>query len=183
MKGPKTLETRRLLLRKPAMSDAQTIFERYAGDPTVTRYMSWSTHRTISDTAAFLAWSDADWELWPAGSYLIFSRESTSLLLGGTGLAFRTPEFAVTGYVFAQDAWGQGFATEALQTMVDLARSLGVKRLEAVCHVEHRPSAHVMEKCGFQYHGILRAHTEFPNLSPGARSDVLSYAIEMNGSK
>ncbi|MGA7109441.1 MAG: GNAT family protein [Terracidiphilus sp.] len=183
MKGPKTLETRRLLLRKPALSDAQAILERYAGDPVVTRYMSWSTHRTISDTAAFLAWSDADWELWPAGSYLIFSRESKNLLLGGTGLAFRTPEFAVTGYVLAQDAWGQGFATEALQAMVDLARSLGVKRLEAVCHAEHRPSAHVMEKCGFQSEGILRAHTEFPNLSPGARSDVLSYAIEMNGSK
>ena len=183
MKGPKTLETKRLLMRKPAMSDAQTIFERYAGDAAVTRYMSWPTHRTISDTAAFLAWSDADWELWPAGSYLIFSRENTHLLLGGTGLAFRTPEFAVTGYVLAQDAWGQGFATEALQAMVDLARSLGVKRLEAVCHAEHRPSAHVMEKCGFQSEGILRSHTEFPNLSPGARSDVLSYAIEMNGSK
>jgi len=183
MKGPKTLETRRLLLRKPTKSDAQAIFERYAGDPVVTRYMSWATHRAIADTAAFLAWSDADWELWPAGSYLIFSREIADLLLGGTGLAFRTPEFAVTGYVFAQDAWGQGFATEALQAMVDLARSLDVKRLEAVCHVEHQPSAHVMEKCGFQCEGILRVHTEFPNLSPGTRADVLSYAMGLNGSK
>ena len=47
MKGPKTIETRRLLLRKPALSDAEAIFERYAADPVVTRYMSWPTHRTL----------------------------------------------------------------------------------------------------------------------------------------
>jgi ribosomal-protein-alanine N-acetyltransferase len=183
MKGPKTLESRRLLLRKPAMSDAQAIFERYASDPAVTRYMSWPTHRSVADTCGFLVWSDVDWELWPAGSYLVVSRETKDLVLGGTGLSFRTPEIAVTGYVFAQDAWGQGFATEALQTMVELAGSLGVKRLEAICHQEHRASAHVMEKCGFQCEGIARAHTEFPNLCPGTRCDVFRYALRFDASK
>ena len=175
MKGPGRLETERLLLRKPIISDAQAIFERYAGDPVVTRYMSWPTHRTVADTTAFLTWSEADWQLWPAGSYLIFSRDAEDLLLGGTGLSFRTPLSAVTGYVLAQDAWGQGFATESLRAMVELARQTGVKRLEAECHAEHRASAHVLEKCGFQCVGILHDHTEFPNLARGSRSDVLSY--------
>jgi RimJ/RimL family protein N-acetyltransferase len=48
MKVPLALETERLLLRKPTIRDAQAIFERYAGDPVVTRYMSWPTHRTHS---------------------------------------------------------------------------------------------------------------------------------------
>ena len=128
-KGPTTLETPRLVLRKPAISDAHAVFERYAGDPAVTRYMSWPTHKTVADTCAFLAWSDADWDRWPAGSYLVHTREGK--LLGGTGLSFRTPLFAATGYVFARDAWGQGFATEALRAMVDLAQVLGLKKLEA----------------------------------------------------
>ena len=181
MKGPQTLETRRLILRKPAMSDAQAIFERYAGDPAVTRYMSWPTHKSVADTCAFLAWSDADWELWPAGSYLVHG--SDGQLLGGTGLTFRSPHFAVTGYVFAQDAWGQGFATEALQAMVELAHSLRLKKLEAICHVEHRASARVMEKCGFQCEGVLYGHTEFPNLAPGTRADVFSYTRYCDDSK
>jgi RimJ/RimL family protein N-acetyltransferase len=177
MKVPLALETERLLLRKPTIRDAQAIFERYAGDPVVTRYMSWPTHRTVADTHAFLAWSEADWELWPAGSFLIYSRNTNGLLLGGTGLTFRTPVLAVTGYVLAQDAWGQGFATESLMAMIELARQAGVLRLEAGCHVEHRVSAHVLEKCGFHCKGISAAHTEFPNLSPGSRSDVLSYTM------
>jgi RimJ/RimL family protein N-acetyltransferase len=180
MKGPRRLETERLLLRRPIINDAQMIFERYAGDPVVTRYMSWATHRTVADTYAFLAWSEADWELWPAGSFLIFSKDADGLLLGGTGLSFRTPVSAVTGYVLAQDAWGQGFATEALRAMVELARQTGVTRLEAECHAEHRASAHVLEKCGFYCEGILRAHTEFPNFAQGSRSDVLRYLMRFD---
>jgi len=179
MKGPRTIKTGRLLIRKPTIHDAQIIFERYAGDPEVTRYMSWATHRSVADTCAFLAWSEADWEQWPVGSYLVFAREG--VLLGGTGLTFKTPVFAVTGYVLARDAWGCGYATESLEAMVELARRTGVRRLEAVCHVDHRASAHVMEKCGFVYEGVLREHTEFPNLAPGKKCDVLRYARKFDG--
>ena len=179
MKAPRTIDTERLLLRRPVGTDAQSIFERYASDPDVTRYMSWPMHRSVADTRAFLAWSDADWEQWPAGSYLVFSREG--ILLGGTGLTFKTPVFAITGYVFARDAWGCGYATEALGAMVELAETLGVQRLEAECHVEHRASARVMEKCGFACEGVRREHTEFPNLNPGQRLDVLCYALSFEG--
>ena len=175
-KAPHALETARLLLRKPRVSDVEAIFRRYASDPEVTRYMSWSAHRTIADTHAFLAWSDADWARWPAGSYIAFARDDQDRLLGGTGLSFQSPDLAATGYVFARDAWGHGYATESLKAMVDLARIFGVRRLETVCHVDHRASAHVMEKCGFAREGVLHAHTEFPNLSPGVKLDVLSYA-------
>jgi ribosomal-protein-alanine N-acetyltransferase len=175
MNGSEVIQTARLLLRKPTAADAEAVFRRYASDPVATRYLSWPTHRSRDNTRAFLAWSDAEWEKWPvAGPYLVFARDD-GRLLGGTGLSFKSPHSAVTGYVFAQDAWGQGFATESLQAMVDLARQLGLERLEAICHVEHRPSAHVLEKCGFKREGIWCQHTEFPNLSRGTKSDVCSY--------
>jgi RimJ/RimL family protein N-acetyltransferase len=176
MKAPETIETARLRLRKPVRGDAEAIFSRYAADPAVTRYMSWPTHRSVADTEAFLAWSDADWERWPAGSYLVYKKGADGSLLGGTGLTFKTPTRVLTGYVLAQDAWGKGYATEALEAMVELAGQLGVERIEAICHVEHLASAHVMEKCGFQRECVLWAHTVFPNIDPGIRSDVLSYA-------
>jgi RimJ/RimL family protein N-acetyltransferase len=83
----------------------------------------------------------------------------------------------MTGYVFARDAWGQGYATESLQAMVDLAPSCGVRRLYAICHVDHAASARVLEKCGFARETVLKRHTHFPNLAPGEPADVLSYAI------
>jgi RimJ/RimL family protein N-acetyltransferase len=171
-----TLETARLLLRRPTLADACGIFDRYAGDPVVTRYLSWPTHRTRADTHAFLAWSDMEWAKGPAGSYIIFSRED-NCMLGGTGLSFISPTRAVTGYVLARDAWGRGYATESLQAMVDLSGQIGVTRLEAICHIDHQASARVLEKCGFQLEEILRQNTEFPNLAPGRKSDVFSYVI------
>jgi ribosomal-protein-alanine N-acetyltransferase len=175
MNGSDVIQTARLLMRKPRAADAEAVFHRYASDPVATRYLSWPTHRSLVDTRAFLEWSDAEWAKWPvAGPYLVFARDDGHLL-GGTGLSYKSPQSAVTGYVFAQDAWGQGFATESLQAMVDLTRQLGIQRLEAICHVEHRPSAHVLEKCGFQLEEIWRQHTEFPNLTLGVKSDVCSY--------
>jgi ribosomal-protein-alanine N-acetyltransferase len=174
MKGPETLHTSRLILRRPNANDAEAIFTSYAGDPAVTRFLSWPTHRAIADTQAFLRWSGADWDRWPAGSYLVFLRLD-GRLLGGTGLSFNSETFAATGYVLAKEACGHGYATESLHAMVNLARELGVPRLEAICHVDHRPSAHVMEKCGFKLHSTLRQHTIFPNLDPELRLDVLQY--------
>jgi ribosomal-protein-alanine N-acetyltransferase len=79
--------------------------------------------------------------------------------------------------VFARDAWGQGFATETVRAMVGLAPALGVSRLYAVCHVNHRPSSRVLEKTGFQCEGILRRYLDFPNLGESGPSDVFCYAV------
>ena len=163
------LYTARLMLRRPEAAYAEEIFERYSADPVVTRYLSWPMHRTLEDTRVFLKWSDAEWEEWPSGPLLAFSRDD-GRLLGGTGLSFRSETEAVTGYVFARAAWGQGYATESTRAMVELAHKLGVKRLEAICHVDHRVSAHVLEKCGFQCEGIRRADTAFPNLAAGGNA-------------
>jgi len=165
----------RLLLRKPRAEDAEAVYSRYAGDPEVTRFLGWPRHRSLKDTGAFLALSDAEWQRWPAGPYLIESLE-TGQLLGSTGLAFETPFRAATGYVLAKDAWGAGYATEALGRVAVVATELGVRRLYALCHPEHAPSYRVLEKCGFAREGLLRCHSEFPNLSPGGLGDVLCYA-------
>jgi RimJ/RimL family protein N-acetyltransferase len=170
--------TERLVLRRPRADDVDAIFHRYASDPDVTRYLAWPRHLSFDDTRAFLHFSDAEWRLWGCGPYLVWSADERTLL-GSTGLAFVTRAVASTGYVFARDAWGHGYATEVLQAMVRLARSLGVRRLEAVCHVDHRASERVMIKCGLVREGILRRHMTFPNIAP-TRSDVLSYRIEFD---
>ena len=175
MKAPPVIETERLVLRRPRSADVRAIFERYAGDPEVTTYVGWPVHRSLDDTRGFLMFSDGDWARWPAGPYLVESR-ADGRLLGGTGLGFETAQRASTGYVFARDAWGFGFATEALAAMVTLARDLSVRRLYAICHVDHRASARVLEKCDFTCEGTLRQYAAFPNLGSGVICDVLCYA-------
>jgi len=175
-RGPERVETARLVLRRPQASDANPIFARYSSDAEVTRLVGWPRHRTVDDTRGFLSYSDAEWNRSPAGAYLISSRQDGKLL-GSTGFLFETSYRAMTGYVLARDAWARGYATEALGAMVETARTLGVRRLYALCHHEHRASARVLEKCGFMREGVLRGYSEFPNLKPGEPQDVLCYAV------
>jgi ribosomal-protein-alanine N-acetyltransferase len=47
------IETDRLLLRPFERADAADVFG-YASNPNVSRYTSWSTHRTLADSEAFI---------------------------------------------------------------------------------------------------------------------------------
>jgi ribosomal-protein-alanine N-acetyltransferase len=169
------VETDRLVLRRPTLADVSAIYARYANDPEVTRFLAWPRHNTTDDTRVFIGFSDAEWQKWPAGPYLIEARD-TGRLLGSTGLGFETAQRASTGYVLARDSWGHGYATEALHATVAIAAGVAVRRLFALCHPEHAVSRRVLEKCGFACEATLRQYAEFPNLRPGESSDVLCYS-------
>lgn len=173
MKAPFRVLTPRLELLRPSASDAGEIFSRYASDPDVVTFLGWPRHLSVDDTRAFLASSEDQWMRFPAGPYLVRSRED-GRLLGGTGFAFGSPGEAATGYVLAKDEWGRGYATEALHAVVDLAPAIGVVRLYAFCHPDHLASRRVLEKCRF-VRDERTYRFEFPNLAPGVQQKALRY--------
>jgi RimJ/RimL family protein N-acetyltransferase len=165
--APERIETSRLILRKPLRMDAAAIFNNYAADPDVTRYLAFRTHRSVEDTNQFLEFSDAEWSRRGVGPYLIELRSEPGVI-GSTGLDYTSDSDAVTGYLFAKSTWGRGYATEALHAIVDLANALGIRRVTAGCHPAHIPSQIVLLKCGFVLEPDLKPHV-FPNLgSSGA---------------
>ncbi len=148
-RAPERVRTARLELAPPAPEDAEEIFHRYASDFRVTRMLSWKRHRAVEDSRGFVKASQEAWRRWPAGPYLIRHRDGQ--LLGGTGLAFSSsPDRAETGFVLARDAWGLGYATEALSAVVAVAARLGLVELSAHCHPDHEASRRVLEKCAFE---------------------------------
>jgi len=53
----------------------------------------------------------------------------------------------------------QGYMTEALSAVRDYAlQELNIRRLQAACTNENTASRRVLQKCGFQYEGCLRAY-------------------------
>jgi RimJ/RimL family protein N-acetyltransferase/catechol 2,3-dioxygenase-like lactoylglutathione lyase family enzyme len=181
MRAPPLVETPRLVLSAPADADAELIFRRYASDQDVTRYLGWPRHRTLADTQAFLAFSAVQWEREGAGPYLIWAR-ADGQLLGSTGLDLEPGRSATTGYVLATTAWGKGYATEAVKAMVAVAPDIGVSRLHAWCHPDHRASLRVLEKCGFERDKSWDRQMEFPNLAPGIRQDAFGYGRDLGHS-
>lgn len=143
------IQTERLLLRPPVQADAEAIFRGYAQDTEVTRYLSWFPHAHLDETRLFLQHCV---ELWSEAS-----RYPWVITLAGDGdvigmIELRPDESTDSvGFVLARDHWGQGYMTEALQAVLDLAVSdVGMASVGACCHVENRASARVMERAGMR---------------------------------
>jgi [ribosomal protein S5]-alanine N-acetyltransferase len=180
MRAPSRVTTERLILSEPHASDAAAVFERYAGDPEVTRYLGWPTHRAVADTENFLAFAAMQWARSGAGPYLVRAC-ADGRLVGSAGLALEDGGRAMTGYVLARDSWGRGYATEILRAMVDVAGAIGITTIYALCHAEHRASWHVLEKCAFERDPAWTRRAEFPNLVPGVMQDVVCYERRLEG--
>lgn len=172
LQPPEPFETARLLARKPREEDAAAVFAAYASDPVATRYLAWMPYSSVEKLAAFLrgraeAWSKGDGHY----AYLICVR-GTDTPIGSIGV-FIDGAKAMFGYVFAQDHWGKGYATEALAYLVDWASAQPrLRRAWAYCATENAASARVMEKAGLEREGVLRRSQVFPNLGPEPRDCV-----------
>jgi ribosomal-protein-alanine N-acetyltransferase len=170
----KEILTERLWLRPPTLADADQIFARYGQDAAVSRYMSWTPHRSIEDTVTFLNRIISDNAEGRSFGFLVFSR-SSGQLLGSVGGAIEKHRMQF-GYCLARDAWGHGFATEAARAFVVAAFKIPeLWRIQAFCDVENCASARVLEKIGLEREGTLRRYMVLPNMGDSPR-DVHCYA-------
>lgn len=170
---PTEVRTARLLLRKPATADAQAIFDAYASDPDVTRFLTWEPHRNSNETAAFLDGCLAKWADGSGFPFIIEERTTPGAPIGMINLRPSDHRISV-GYVLARSSWGRGIAPEALAALVDLSLAQDhIFRFEAFCDAENKASARVMEKVGLTYEGTLRRHSVAPNLSSEPRDCLL----------
>jgi RimJ/RimL family protein N-acetyltransferase len=145
------LETERLWLRWPRMSDAETI-ARLAGDPEVSSQTANIPHPyNLRDAEQFIRRARAENE---SGQGLVLAlalkgpSDDVIGVIGAHGSAFRGT--AHLGYWLGRDYWGQGLMTEAARVFVDLVfgmTSLG----EIVCDAPpgNLASRRVQEKLGF----------------------------------
>jgi len=156
------------------LDDAEAIFETYAQDADVTRFLTWRPHRTIGETRDFLQSRLDAWRKRSGFTWAITLRDQT--LIGGIALRIYGRK-ADVGYVIARPFWNQGYASEALQAIVDWALAQPeIFRVWAVCDIDNVASARVLEKVGMQREGVLHSWIMHPNLSDKPR-DCLCYAI------
>jgi ribosomal-protein-alanine N-acetyltransferase len=171
---PDGFETSRLILRPIAPADSGAIFDTYAQDTEVTRFLTWRPHVTSENTDAYIAHCIA---MSPdtARTYVLVGRDGHDVR-GAFDLRRTAPHRLAFGYVLARRWWGQGLMTEALTQIVSWAlRQDGVFRVDSVCDVENVGSMRVMEKSGLMREGLLRRWLIHPNVSDEPR-DCFCYA-------
>jgi RimJ/RimL family protein N-acetyltransferase len=175
MKPPETIETERLILRKPRMDDAAAMFTGWTQDPEVTRYLTWRPHQRLEQTETFLASCISAWNGNSRFPFMITLKE-TGEVTGMIDPRIEGHKVGI-GYGAARAHWGKGYMTDALRAIINWAfQQPGIYRIYATTDVENVGSRRVMEKSGMQCEGILQKYMAHPNISDVPR-DCYIYAI------
>ncbi len=146
------LLTDRLRLRRSVPDDADTISS-YRSDPEVYRTQGWE--RTDPDGVRADIEEMADRAPGEPGGWVQFSVEERDggRLVGDVGIspAEGEPGVIKVGYTISPDVQGRGYATEAVQALVDYAlHTLDAEVVRAYADADNTPSIRVAEKVGMR---------------------------------
>lgn len=156
--GTKTLETARLILRRFTLDDAQDMFDNWASDPEVTKFLTWQTHPSVDVTKMVLENWIPQYEDGGYFNWAIVWKE-TGRTIGNISVVNlnELTDAAEIGYCLSRALWGRGVMTEALKAVMGyLFKEAGFNRVAACHDVRNPASGRVMEKAGMKQEGVLR---------------------------
>lgn len=173
-KGTQTLRTERLTLRRFVIEDVQPMFDTWANDERVTRYMTWAPHGSPELTRQLL-------EGWIAGyskpNYYNWVMELDGHIIGSISVVHISEhsEYADIGYCMGYDYWNRGLMTEAARAVIDyLFEDVGLNRITIEHAVKNPGSGRVAQKCGLSYEGTKR---QFFKAISGEFLDIAFYGL------
>lgn len=154
--GTKTIETRRLVLRRFTPADAQPMFDNWANDLEVTKFITWPPHGTVEVTQSIVKGWVESYE--KPNSYQ-WAIELDGQVIGSISVVTlkERAQMAEIGYCLGRHWWHKGIMSEALRgVMKFLFEEVGVNCITAKHDVRNPNSGGVMKKCGMTLDGILR---------------------------
>ena len=158
-KGTKRLETDRLILRQFKIEDAEDMYNNWATDAEVTKFLTWLPHPDINFTKGLLEnwigkYSELTWYNWA------IELKETGEVVGNISVVKLNEriEAADIGYCMGKAWWGNGIMPEALRAVIAyLFEEVGLNRVAAYHDVNNPKSGRVMQKAGMTREGVLRA--------------------------
>ena len=158
--GTKPIETERLLLRRFTLDDARAMYENWASDPDVTKFLTWPAHAGINVSKAVLE----EWvSLYAENNYyqwaIVLKAHGTDPI--GSISAVRMDEAVEKvhiGYCLGKEWWRRGIMSEALKAVMDFFfDEVGANRIDSRHDPRNPHSGMVMKKCGMKYEGTMRS--------------------------
>ena len=168
-----TLTGKRIRLREFRSSDGAAAFS-IVGDDRVTKFLSFDS-RSRSAAQEMIDGAVERAKARPRNEYyLAMTTADDEALIGFCRLALTGVKAAKLGYAVAADHWGNGYATDAVSTMLDFAFGpLNLHRVTAAIGPDNVASQAVVDKLRFTREGVLRDHV-FTN---DAWRDSILYSV------
>ena len=146
-------ETERLILRRYREEDVQDLFE-YLSDREVVKYEPYQP-MVFEEVKENLEWRIGTEEM------VAVELKKSHKMIGNVYLGKRDFEALELGYVFHRKYWGNGYAAESCNALIQRAFSNGVHRIYAECDPDNERSWKLLEALGFQREAHFRKNVYF----------------------
>ncbi len=151
------LETERLILREVENEDVEQLYE-ILSDAEVAKFDYFHPVRSKAEVSKFIERYKNELDEKEEITWGIISKETNKLIgiccLGDFEEGARRAEI---GYDITQAEWGKGFATEALEVVIDFGFNvINLNRIEATITPGNDASVKVLKKLNFTQEGIVR---------------------------
>lgn len=166
--APPVIETDRLRLRAPRLSDKEVHIAMWA-DARVTRFIGGEPRAPDVSWGKFLAAAG----LWPVMGfgYWVFADKASDALIGMGGLSYfcrgiaELEDVPEAGWAFDADHWGSGLATEAMTAALGWADAhLDAAEVRCIIEPGNAGSERVAAKLGFRCFGESDVLAEVVNV-------------------
>ena len=167
----------RLFLRPPFPEDSRAVYEGICDAGIVAMLASAPWPYRMTDAEQFCAREVAA----KTPHFLVTLPDVPGApVIGGIGLHEKEAGIEM-GYWIARNHWGRGYAGEAGRGVLEVARSLGHRRVAAAHYIDNPASGRVLRKLGFRETGEIR-----PTECRARGGEVVlsrRYAIDLDATK
>lgn len=180
--GTRQIESERLILRKFTLNDDEAVFNNWASDKAVTKFLTWPAHRNIEVTRKILKEWTSNYKNKDFYQWAIVVKKLGNQPIGSISAVSKNEAIDMVhiGYCIGSKYWHQGITSEALSMIIDFFfNEVNVKRIESRHDPRNINSGAVMKKCGMEYEGTLR-QADWNNQGI---CDAAYYAILKNNKK
>ncbi|UOQ86903.1 GNAT family N-acetyltransferase [Gracilibacillus salinarum] len=156
--GTPIIETNRLILRRLALTDVQSVFDHWLSDERVADNRINAAHKKVSETMERMEkivgqYGNKDFCYW--GIMLKDSRE----LIGEIDLYQfdNATENCEVSYSIGPKWWNQGYGTEALKAVVEFGFChMNIHKISAAHNIDNPASGKMMSNAGMEREGVIR---------------------------
>lgn len=174
--GTRTIETKRLILRKLEISDLEQVYNNWCSDPKVSKYVTWDTHKNIEQTKEYISFKLGLYEKDYRFDWVVVIKE-TNEVIGEIDAVKQSLNYNLVelGYCYGSKYWNNGYATEALSAVIKYLKEVALVEKVTACHISTNPaSGRVMQKAGMKYDATLKEYVVDKNTKE--RADLVYYS-------
>jgi ribosomal-protein-alanine N-acetyltransferase len=162
------IPTKRLLLRKFTLEDAEDVYD-YASDKETVKYLIWTGVSDLEGARKIITGLYSN-----EGVYAIELPEAGHCIGCIAMQVYPEHENADFGYILNRKYWNRGYMTEVLSAILKFSfEELELNRVEATPYAANAASGKVMEKCGM----IKEGYAQQEGKEKGVFQEVVHYGI------